>query len=229
MMDHEKHEKHESGPEDRFGFLNTESTETDRGNGSVGPLPWIPWVPCSRIRPEGGGPGCTNEFLHGDGSGIGPGGNSIGLLSWLSCFSWSIIRSVPPHPHRILRVLGALCDESSSGRSRGGGERGDSILSVWSECSVVKKSGRAREPQLNDRVVENGKPVLANAIGERARRRALAAVLDNPVRAAGGRRGGGRQADQDGAGGARRLRGDQPAARPVVALGGRPGKTMDQI
>ncbi len=57
----------------------------------------------------------------------GPGGNSIGLLSWLSCVSWSIIRSVCRYPHRLLRGLGALCGESSSGRSRGGGERGVSF------------------------------------------------------------------------------------------------------
>ena len=32
MMDHEMHEMHESGPEDRFGFLNTEHTEYTEGD-----------------------------------------------------------------------------------------------------------------------------------------------------------------------------------------------------
>ena len=63
-------------------------------------------------------------------------------------------------------------DEQIRSRSR--------AYSVWSVCSVVKRPGRAREPQLNDRVVEDGQPLMAAAIREWARRRTLKAVLDNP-------------------------------------------------
>jgi hypothetical protein len=73
--------------------------------------------------------------------------------------------------------------------------------------------------RLNDKAVENWKPVLANAIGEWARQRTLTALLDNPARSeprASGEVAGGR-ADRDDPGGARRLRGDPPAAGPEPA------------
>lgn len=83
------------------------------------------------------------------------------------------------------RHLGGPRKRSNHGAHGKGDSRSDPDPvndSVWSVCSVVKKSVRDRDTHRNDRVVEDGKPLMAAAIREWARLRTLKAVLDNPVR-----------------------------------------------